>query len=61
VKPLIDQDFAREFVGQGSADRFAPTAQVRGDSMTQFYGQVIASLIQRGAILYDTTVLKRPG
>jgi hypothetical protein len=61
VKPLIDQDFAREFVGQGSAGRFAPTAQVRGDSMTQFYGQVIASLIQRGAILYDTTMLKRPG
>jgi len=61
VKPLIDQDFAREFVGQGSAGRFAPTAQVRGDSMTQFYGQVIASLIQRGAILYDTTILKRPG
>jgi hypothetical protein len=61
VKPLIDQDFAREFVGQGSAGRFAPTAHVRGDSMTQFYGQVIASLIQRGAIIYDATMLKRSG
>jgi hypothetical protein len=28
--------------------------------MTQFYGQVIVSLIQRAAILYDTTVLRRP-
>jgi hypothetical protein len=62
VKPLIDQDFARDYIGQGSAGRFTLTDRVRaaGDSMTQFYGQVIVSLIQRAAILYDTTVLKRP-
>ena len=62
VKPLIDQDFARDYVGQGSAGRYTLTDRARaaGDSMTQFYGQVIASLIQRAAILYDTTVLKRP-
>ena len=62
VKPLIDQDFARDYIGQGSAGRYALTDRVRaaGDSMTQFYGQVIVSLIQRAAILYDTTVLKRP-
>ena len=62
VKPLIDQDFARDYVGQGSAGRYALTDRVRaaGDSMTQFYGQIIVSLIQRAAILYDTTVLKRP-
>jgi Na+-translocating ferredoxin:NAD+ oxidoreductase RnfG subunit len=62
VKPLIDQDFARDYVGQGSTGRYALTDRVRaaGDSMTQFYGQVIVSLIQRAAILYDTTVLKRP-
>ena len=62
VKPLIDQDFARDYVGQGSAGRYTLTDRVRaaGDSMTQFYGQVIVSLIQRAAILYDTTVLKRP-
>ena len=62
VKPLIDQDFARDYVGQGSTGRFTLTDRARaaGDSMTQFYGQVIASLIQRAAILYDTTVLKRP-
>lgn len=62
VKPLIDQDFARDYVGQGSAGRYTLTDRARaaGDSMTQFYGQIIASLIQRAAILYDTTVLKRP-
>jgi hypothetical protein len=62
VKPLIDQDFARDYVGQGSTGRYTLTDRVRaaGDSMTQFYGQVIVSLIQRAAILYDTTVLKRP-
>lgn len=63
VKPLIDQDFAREYIGQGSTGRYALTDRTRaaGDSMTQFYGQVLASLIQRAAILYDTTVLKRSG
>jgi hypothetical protein len=63
VKPLIDQNFAGDYVGQGTAGRFALTEKVRaaGDSMTQFYGQLIASLIQRGAILYETAVLKRPG
>jgi Na+-translocating ferredoxin:NAD+ oxidoreductase RnfG subunit len=62
VTPLIDQDFARDYVGQGSAGRYVLTDRVRaaGDSMTQFYGQIIVSLIQRAAILYDTTVLKRP-
>ena len=62
VKPLIDQDFPRDYVGQGSAGRYTLTDRARaaGDSMTQFYGQVIASLIQRAAILYETAVLKRP-
>ena len=62
VKPLIDQDFARDYVGQGSTGRYTLSDKLRaaGDSMTQFYGQVIVSLIQRAAILYETTVLKRP-
>jgi hypothetical protein len=62
VQPLIAQDFTRDYVGQGSAGRYTLTDRARaaGDSMTQFYGQIIASLIQRAAILYETTVLKRP-
>jgi hypothetical protein len=62
VQPLIALDFARDYIGQGSAGRYTLTDRARaaGDSMTQFYGQIIASLIQRAAILYETTVLKRP-
>jgi len=29
------------------------------DSMGQFYGQIVASLIQRATLLYDVGVLKR--
>jgi hypothetical protein len=32
---------------------------VQGDSMTRFYGQVIASLIRRGVVIYDAAMLRR--
>jgi len=60
VKPLIDQNFTKSYVGQGSRGTFK--AEARGvDSMGQFYGQVIASLIQRAAILYDVGIVKHGG
>ena len=61
VKPLIDRNFTGEDVGQGASGRYALTDRGRatGDSMTQFYGQVIANLIQRAAVLFDATVVKR--
>ena len=31
------------------------------DNMPQFYGQIVASLMQRAAILFEVTVLKRTG
>ncbi len=64
VKALIDQDFVRDYVGQDSRARFGLSDRlVRAHlaDMPQFYAQVIASLIQRGAILYEVTVLKRGG
>jgi hypothetical protein len=52
VKPLIDRDFARDYVGLDSRGAFR-LRDVRGDSMVQFYGQIVASLIQRATLLYD--------
>lgn len=64
VKPLIDQDFTRDYVGRDSRSAFGLSeriARARIDPMPQFYAQVIAALIQRGAILYDVGVVKHGG
>ena len=64
VKPLIDQQFTRDWVGQDGrgrfilADRLAP---LRGNPMTQFYGEVIGGLVRRGALLYEFGVARRAG
>ena len=57
VKPLLDRGFTRDYVGQGAQGKFAVTAD-GGGSMAHFYGEVIAALIQRGAVLYEI-VIKR--
>jgi hypothetical protein len=62
LKPLIDQDFTRDYAGRGSQSRFGlgeRWARAGLESMPQFYAQVVASLIQRATILFDVTVLKR--
>ena len=55
VKPLIDEQFTRDWVGHDSTSRFALSDRVRtrSNSMTQFYGEVIGNLIRRAALLYD--------
>jgi hypothetical protein len=63
VKPLIDEQFTRDWVGHDSQSRFVLSerlARVRSNSMTQFYGEVVASLVQRGALLYAHG-MARPG
>jgi hypothetical protein len=55
VKPLIDEQFTRDWIGHDSKSRFVMsdrTARVRRNSMTQFYGEIVASLVQRGTLLY---------
>jgi hypothetical protein len=53
VKPLIDGGFTRTFVGQDARARVAAPA---ANQMPQFYGQVIASLVQRAALLFELGV-----
>jgi Na+-translocating ferredoxin:NAD+ oxidoreductase RnfG subunit len=52
LKSLIDQSFTRDFVGLDSHGTFV-VKRAGGESMAQFYGQVVASLIQRAALLYE--------
>ena len=62
IKPLIDQDFSRDYVGQDSHGRFGLPERLtlaRLESMPQFYASVIASLLQRAAILYDVGIKQK--
>jgi Na+-translocating ferredoxin:NAD+ oxidoreductase RnfG subunit len=62
LKPLIDQGFARDYIGRDSHSTFGLSERVRAlqlDSMSEFYAQVVASLMQRAAVLFEITVLKR--
>jgi hypothetical protein len=58
VKPLLDADFTGRFAGHGAGA--AAGATPGGDPMTQFYAQVIASLVQRAVVLVDVAV-RAPG
>jgi hypothetical protein len=61
VKPLLDRQFTRDYVGRDSRARFALSdpAQAGLDTMPVFYGQIIAGLIQRAALLFDVAVRGR--
>lgn len=64
IKPLLDQNFTGEYVGLDSQASFALTGRFSKDNlqnMPYFYGQIVASLIQRGAILSKVTLLKEGG
>jgi hypothetical protein len=61
VRPLMSGGFVQKFIGLDSHGNFAiPASQAMSqENMVQFYGEVAARLIQRAAILFDVTVLKR--
>jgi len=64
LKPLLDQAFTQDYIGRDSRASFGLGERVRRanpESMPQFYAQIVASLIQRGAILFDVAILKRGG
>ena len=56
VKRLIDQGFLASFAGR---DAHAPRPQRGGSSMQGFYGDIIAGLVQRAALLYEAGILRR--
>ena len=64
LQVLLNQNLLQDYVGRDSRGNFAlgeRFAAAHIDSMPQFYGQIVASLMQRAAILYEVTVLKRTG
>jgi hypothetical protein len=64
VQGLLQQNFVQDYVGRDSRGNFALSgrfAPAHLDSMPSFYGQIVASLMQRAAILFEVTVLKRTG
>ena len=64
LKLLLDQNLTQDYVGRDSRGNFALSGRFavpHVDSMPHFYGQIVASLMQRAAILFEVTLLKRPG
>lgn len=53
VKPLVDQNFTAQFVGKSPTDTYGSSERVaaRRGSMEAFYGQVLAALVQRSAVI----------
>lgn len=62
IQPLLNQHFTQDYIGRDSQASFtldARFARVYLESMPHFYGQIVASLIQRAVILFDMTILQR--
>ena len=60
----IDEQFTRDWVGHDSQSRFALSdrlARVRSNSMTRFYGEIIANLVRRAALLYEHGMARQGG
>jgi hypothetical protein len=52
LKPMLDRNFTRDYVGLDSRGPFG-VKRTGLESMPRFYGQIVASLIQRAALLYE--------
>ena len=62
LKLLLDQNLTQDYVGRDSQASFMLGERfttMHLESMPHFYGEIVASLIQRAAILFDVTVLQR--
>lgn len=64
MKPLLDQNLTQDYIGRDREATFTlgeRFARVHLESMPHFYGQIVASLIQRAVLLFDVAVMKRDG
>jgi hypothetical protein len=52
IKPLMDRNFTADYVGLDSRGSFA-LKHAGVNDMAHFYGEVVASLIKRAALLYE--------
>ena len=55
LKPLIDQNFTRDYVGLDGRGPYQ-IKRTNLENMPQFYAQVVAGLIQRAALLYEVAL-----
>ena len=63
LKPMLDQNFTQDYVGRESRASFALSDRFprgAGENMSLFYAQIVGSLIQRAAALFEVAILKRP-
>ena len=58
VKTLIDRGYLESFAGRDAHSSFTASAGA-SSSMPRFYSDIIGSLVQRAALLYESGVLKR--
>jgi hypothetical protein len=64
IKTLLEQNLTQDYIGRDSEATFTLSerfARVHLQSMPHFYGQIVASLIQRAVLLFDVAVIKREG
>lgn len=62
VKPVIDRDLTKDYVGYGHESRFELTERFEKMSlakMPKFYAEIIVDLIGRGAALHHVALVQR--
>jgi hypothetical protein len=64
VRPFVDHDWARDYVGEDARGRFELTDRLAlavPGAMPRSYGRVLANQLRRAALLFEVGVLDRAG
>jgi hypothetical protein len=61
MKPLMDRDFTKRYVGLGIGSSFEPPAGSASgaDALAQHYDGIVSRMVQRAVILYNVGISKR--